>query len=95
MIINAIIEILAWMSGRSLRAGARRVPLTAGRIVAAGVAVVFGAFVVWGLVGLVRNDQRGLGDVLLTLGLLSIPATITLLCGWFALQETVQNRADT
>ena len=86
MIIEAIIEFLAWISGRSLRAGARRVPLTGGRIGAAVVAVVFGAFVVLGLVGLVRSDQRGPGDVLLTLGFLFIPATIALLCGWFALQ---------
>ena len=86
MITEAIIEILARFSGRSLKVGARRVSFLGRRIVAAVVAVAFGAVVVRGLVGLVRNDPRGAVDVLLTLGFLSIPATIALLCGWFALQ---------
>ena len=86
MIIEAIIEIIAWVSGRSLKAGARRVPFSGRRIVAAVLAVVFGAYVVLGLVALVLTEQRRPGDFWLTLGLFPFPATLALLCAWFALR---------
>jgi len=83
MIIQIIIDIIAWMSGRAAKPFAARFDprFTARRIVAAIAAVAFGAFTLLVLITQLRSRFEPLVAIL---G--SFPATAAILCGWFALR---------
>lgn len=80
-IIDIIIDILLWRFGGAVKSGAPRLSLTVRRIAAAVAAVAFGAYAFLVLVQQLSSRFDPIGAIF---G--SFTATVTILCGWFAVR---------
>ena len=79
--IDIIIDILLWMFGGVTKSGAARPILAVWRIVAVIAALVFGAYALAVLINTFRFSLDPFSGMLTF-----FPATVAILCGWFALR---------
>lgn len=88
MIIDFIVDIMAWMFGSTVKAGAARLPLTVRRIVAAIFSMVFGALTLLVLFNQLRAQlQYPASNYWPAIVIFnSFTATAAIFCGWFALR---------